>query len=331
MRRAIFLITLTIIVSIFTACSFIPTDEADINIQPNTSNNTDNDGLVKISVIYNSFEDAVKNSTDVVTANYIDHRPFGKNLTEFEFVVLNRVLGNSADTIFIYAANDNASIIGSVGASSYNQGELIFDKETNYLLVLRRLEGATLRTHEDGFTLIHNLIINLDNPVLSTMYNEPLSIHSSEMDFESRSLAENQIITFISNMTVNNPPAREHIRSNNNVDIIDGSQYVFVVEINEPRRLVSEQATRDWMETDIYFCTAIKVLKGEIDVGYALAMIFFADTVNTGEQYIVAAERLTEGSNTFTFTSKNSLFNIGDLDEIMMILGQSIDTLDDVE
>ncbi|MCL2843602.1 MAG: hypothetical protein FWE28_09160 [Oscillospiraceae bacterium] len=50
--------------------------------------------------------------TDVVIAQYIGHRPFGENATEFEFIVLDRVLGNAADRIFVYAERTNATVTG---------------------------------------------------------------------------------------------------------------------------------------------------------------------------------------------------------------------------
>ena len=95
-----------------------------------------------------------------------------------------------------------------------------------------------------------------------------------------------------------------------------------IVEINEPRRLVSAQVTRDWMETDIYHATVVRALKGNLDAGLRVDVEFFADTVQTGEQHIVVVERLTRGSTTFIFTSRNSLFRMDQLDEILEIIGQ---------
>jgi len=260
--------------------------------------------------VHVSFEDALLFSTDVVIVRYVERRPFGETLIEFEFAVIDRVLGDAADTIFVYATYDYAPT-----------GDMAFNRGTNYLLVLNRLQGATLSTHEDGYTFIHNLIINLDTPALSTMYNEPLSTHSTEIDFEDSTLAKEQIIIFVESKTENNSPAREHIRSDDIVDIVNYSPYILIVEISEPRRLVHEQVTRDWMETDIFFCTVVRALKGETDIGTdEISVIFFAYTVQVGEQHIVAVERVTEGSTTFELSSRNSLFGMEQLYEIMMVL-----------
>jgi len=308
-----------LLITILTACDVEDTHVA--NAAADNSTATQSPSRITTSVVYITFEEALLSSTDVVIAHYVGHRPFGENLIEFEFSVIDRVFGNAADTIFVYATNSYASIMGGVAASTYNQSALMFNRGTNYLLPLQRLEGAHLRTHEDGYLFIHNLIMNLDNPHLSTMYNEPLSLHSSEVSFESRSLADEAILTFVSEKTANNRPAREHIRSENMEDIINGSPHVFIVEINEPRRLVSQQVTRDWGETDIYHATVVRTLKGNLDAGLRVDVVFFADTVQTGEQHIVAVERIERGSTTFRFTSRNSLFRMDQLDEILEIIG----------
>ena len=320
--RKIFFTFMGFIVLFLTACSGAD-EQYHLNEHEIKSNieisSTDIMYHNEFSVFYISFEDALLMSTDVVIAQYVGQRPFGQDLTEFEFLVNDRILGNAANTIFVYARNSCVSIIGSESVSCYNMGGYQFTKGTNYLLALEKLWGVELNTHEDGYIFISGLVINLDNPLMSTMYNEPLHLHSSELNFRNRSISSEEITSFVSEFTADNPPARQHIRSDCIEDIIKGSPYVLFVEINEPRRLVSEQVTRDWMETDIYFATVIRALKGDVDTGYELAMVFFAYTVQTGEQHIIAAERISEGG-TFVFTSRNSLFASEQLEEIMLIV-----------
>ncbi|MCL2628954.1 MAG: hypothetical protein FWD44_09725 [Oscillospiraceae bacterium] len=315
MKRIVFLNIASAVMLLLVACSSQKLDDDILNAHDIGEEQIN---VVTMSEVYRSFKEALLASTDVVVAQYVEHRSFGKNLTEFEFAVIDRVLGNAANNIFIYAANEEVPAIGSERAISYNQGDLAFDNKTIYLLPLNRLQGATLKTHEDGYLFIHNLVMNLDDPALSTMYNEPLSKLSMELDFTSRSLTDEQIMTYVSKIVANNSLAREHIRSEKIEDIIVDSPYIFIVEINDPRRLVSDQVTRDWMETDIYFCTILKTLKGDINVGTEHAVIFFADTVKKGEQHIIAVEQI---STTFELSSKNSLFRMDQLDEIMAIIG----------
>jgi len=271
-------------------------------------------------MMYRTFEQALLGATDVVIAHYVGHRPFGATLTEFEFTVIDRILGNAADTIFVYASRGSASIMGGAGASSYDQGALSFTSGTEYVLALSGLSGATANTHPDGFTFIYNLIIDLSNPTESTMYGEPISLHATEINFNSRSLNREQIIAFVTEATADNPPGNSHIRSDNIVDIVAGSSYILVVDINEPLRLVDAQVTRDWVETDIYHTTVVSALKGDINAGFNLEVVFFANTVQTGERHIVAVEQLEPRSSMFLLTSPHSLFNINQLDEIMTVL-----------
>jgi len=59
------------------------------------------------SYTYLTFEEAVTEfATDVVIAQYVGSRPFGNHSTEFEFIVLDRILGNAPERIFVYTLNN---------------------------------------------------------------------------------------------------------------------------------------------------------------------------------------------------------------------------------
>ncbi|MCL2409337.1 MAG: dockerin type I domain-containing protein [Oscillospiraceae bacterium] len=334
-KLMILVLAITIMLTLF-ACSATNTEPDDTTITNEADAMIGNSAEPQIvraptgsmRIEYLTFEQALLVSTDIVIANYVGSRPFGETLVEFEFVVLDRILGNAAGTIFVYAENAYASVMGVMGASSYNPSESTFSSGTDYLLVLDRLWRAVALTHPDGYLFINGLIIDLDNPAGSTMYNEPVSHHATEINFNSRSLDREELIAFITEKTANNPPGRDHIRSDNIVDIIAGSPCVLIVEIGEPRSLASAQSPSDWVESDRYYVTVVEVLKGDVDVGVELIISFFADTVQTGERHIVAVARLEEGSTTFSFTSRNSLYRLDQRDEIMGILaGQGSSTL----
>ena len=292
---------LILAITILVALTLVACNAADA--PADSSNNT----AVSASRVYYTFEEVLPARTDVVIVNYVGHRPFGERLTEFEFTVVDRIVGNAADTIFVYSSD----------ALSFTEG-------SDYLLALYRLWQAHRRTHPDGFMFIGELIINLDDPTKSTMYNEPLYLHATELDFNSMNLTREQIIAFVAEKTANNPPGRDHIRSDNIMDIITGSSYVLVVDIDRPLRLVDEQVSRDWMETDIYYVTVVEALKGDIDVGAEMNVAFFADTVQTGERHTVAVRRVSEGGTSFDFTSRDSLYSMNQRDEILEILAAHV-------
>ena len=261
-------------------------------------------------------------TTDVVTVQHISSQPFGETLAEHEFIVLERILGNAPDRIFVYTPRPLESPYMPPITSNHIGFTFAFNPETEYLLPLIRIGNPYAKTHEDGYTMVNYIVIDLDNPSNSVELGRPLSSISydlMEIDFEANPSMK-QIIQFISELTEGNPSGREYIRSDRLEDIIKDSPYVFVVEINRPLRLAHEQATRDWGETDLFYATVVQVLKGDIEVGANIIVSFFAYTVQRGEQHIVAVEPLGEGSTWYRFTSRNSLFGLEQLEEIIQAL-----------
>lgn len=278
----------------------------------------------RASFDYLTFEEALLEfATDVVIAQYIGHRPFGTNLTEFEFAVSERVLGEAAERIFVYADTSmGANVYGATREVDYRPVDLTFNFETSYLIPLIKVGQPHANTHDDAYTFIRNIVIDLDDISRSIMYSEPLSRHSEGLDFSRRQLSRTEIVSFVGELTRNNSPGRGFIRSEAIEDIVKESLYIMIVEVNEPLRLSHEQSTTDWMATDLYYVTATRILKGNLSINYEFVVIFLADTVKSGERYIVAIEPIEKGSSWYRFTSRNSLFKIGQLDEIVSILSE---------
>ena len=269
---------------------------------------------------YRTFDDAISEvSTDVVIAQYIRSRRFGRNLTEFEFSVSDRILGNAADRIFVYASNTDTHIVSGGDVSlGYRPNEITFDRGVDYLLPLSKISNVYANTHDDGFRFIRVIAVDLDNPSNSVMYNEPLASHSEVLDFNGQ-LSREEIISWVEGLTQDNPLALDFIRSEDIEDIINESPYVLVIEVGDSESLLRDSNRGDWVSTDLYNVTVIESLKGDIDVGAELVVIFFANTVLPGEQHIVAVEQIPEGSF-YQFTSRNSLFSLDNLDEIVAII-----------
>jgi len=277
------------------------------------------------SALYMTFEEAlVEFATDIVIVQYVDSRPFGQNLTEFEFIVLDRILGNAADRIFVYANTnipirilDHSHHVHS-HHGFYTSGNLEFTTNTSYLLPLEAIGLPHANTHEDGFVFVKNIVIDLSDPSQSIMYNELLSQHSTAFDFDGY-VSEMELVSFMRILTQNNSRERDFIRVNEIEVILKESPYILVVEINEPLRLVNEQVSTDWMSTDIYYITILEVLKGEVAVDYE-AMIFFANTVQTGQKHIISAQPMEIGNNWLMFSSRNGLHSMNQRNEIIQII-----------
>jgi len=334
-RILLFMIFFIFSIFLLNACSINYTYEHSehVTVEKNESEYDFAPGLVapplaagNASMEYLTFEEALERSaTDVVVVQYVGSRPFGNRLTEFEFIVLERIVGNAADRIFVYAERVNTSVFGGGGSIRYMAGDMTFSHGAEYLLPLRRINSPYAKTHADGYTFIRSIVIDLSNPENSTMYGEPLQRHSDGLSF-GRGDSRQQIISHVADVIMSGDGIWfETIRSDVIEDIINGSPYVLVVEINDTLRLSGEQSTTDWMTTDIFYISVVEVLKGNRSVesfGESFAMIFFADTVRHGERHIVAATPIREGSTWFEFTARNSLFRMDQRDEILAIIEQ---------
>jgi len=263
-----------------------------------------------------TFESAIEVATDVVVAEFVTSRSL-QGATEYEFIVHDRVFGNTADTIFVY-------VVYAEMSRRFADPEFQFSVGSQYLLALIKLADVYSHLHEDGFIFTTDLILDLNDPSRSTIYNEPLSLHS-RMNFNSRSITSGEIISYAS--TLPHTPfltaRRVFITSDYLVDIISGSPHVLVVEINEPRRMANQGIQSGLRSTDIYFTTVVEVLKGDMQVGDRVEIVFFAGTVFSGETHIVSVTPVSTASqNPYfqQFTSRHSLHSPDQLDEIISII-----------
>lgn len=283
---------------------------------------------VEASFMYMTFEEAVTSfATDVVIAQYVGSRPFGTSLTEFEFIVLDRILGYAADRIFVYADNDvSVDVFGTELSVSYMPGNLMFIHGTTYMLPLIRVSRAHTNIQDEGFTFIRDIVINLDNPAMSRMYSEDLFSHSSYLDFDTMNFARADItsflVSYVADLTRYNTPSRGIISSSAIETVVYESPYILLIEIGNPLRLSNEQANTDLMATDLFYITIISALKGNVVTTYDTVMIFVADTVSQGERHVVAVEPISKGSSWFQLTSRISLFSAEQTNEVTQILSQ---------
>lgn len=312
MKRIVIYSVILLIVTFFAACS------STNNLSTETPSSSDIVGTsISKFTEYITFEEALLRSTDIVVAQYVGRRNFGENSIELEFVVMERVIGNSADSIFVYATNTNSSTIGNNTSISYNNLDLPFNVGGQYLLALKRAWFPHSKIHEDGYILVRNLIVDLENPQNSMMYTEALYLHF-ELDFNRGHLSGDQIIEYARELARNNLPAIEYIMSSDVAEVAGKSEYILLVEVDELRSM----ALTDFQHTDIFYCTVVQVIKGNIEPGFELAMVFLADTVRPGEQHIIAVRRVEEGSSLFEFTSRYSLFKTTQFDEVMATVEQ---------
>ena len=256
--------------------------------------------------------------TDVVIARYLGHRVVG-GLTEFEFSVSEVVVGQAADTIFVYVAKGvEIGILDDKEEMMYRPGELPLSIGYEYLLPLIRIDSAYSITHEDGFVFVREIVIDLDNPSNSTMFGIPLYRHTNLALNEE--ISREEIIAHVYELTKDNVARLPTIRSNAMEDIVTGSPYVLVIEIVAPRRLAADQIVTDWGLTDLYYVRVLESLKGDSMEEHGMVIQFHANTVFPGERHIVATRPIVEGYNWHEFTSRYSLFHLEQREVILSAL-----------
>jgi len=280
-------------------------------IHPSTTENGGSSSPYRLQASFDrfTFEELLARDsvTDVAVVRFVGQRPFGRMSTEFEFVVTEWILGGiDAERIFAYWSEIDISIFGPV---HFNEGD-------EYLLPLHRETRAYTPRHIDSFDFIVGTVVNLTNPPSSTMYNRPLYDNATGIDF-SRPLPRRTIINYVRSLVQNKEPVVDIIRSDAVEDIVLGSPNILVVQISAVDQLGDEEWAEDFSFHDIFYVTVVDVLAGDVAVGEVLNIAFHANTVVVGEKHVVAVRQVEWF---FRFTSRNSLFPMEDLPEILAIL-----------
>ena len=268
--------------------------------------------------VYITFEEAISEfATHVVIAEYIGSEQFRNNLMVYEFLVLDHILGETSDRIFVYKPYGwDISVTYNYRDIDFGYEDLKFTRNVKYMLPLISINDPYSELHKDGFQFIRNIAVNLDNLEGSTMYSEPLVLHSTFLDEEllASPNAVDEFMVYIERLVEDIEPEFEVIVSDDMDTIIEESPYVMVVEIGEPFMLAGQYGI-----TDMFYVTVLQSIRGEMPIHSELVITFFANTVYTGEQHIVATVPIDKGSSWHIFSSSNSLFGIEQLEEMLGI------------
>jgi len=130
---------------------------------------------------YLTFEEALAYASDVVIVQYMEASITVDGVIRFRFVVLESMLNETTDKIFVYLSDDDMS--------HFN-----FSDEGEYLLPLIRTESNDSTIEENVFIFIRNIVIDLINPSNSTMYGESIFEYSTDFNQE---MTREEILSFI--------------------------------------------------------------------------------------------------------------------------------------
>ena len=286
---------------------------------------------MSIMTFYQDFEDTLLAGTNIVIAQLAHRRPFGHSMEELEFIVIEQIYGQTAGQIFVYLNhNVNISVSGGEDEITFRETDVEFEKGVDYLLTLMMIDSVVSNFKDDAYFLTSSaLVINLNEPTQSTMYNQPLALHATELDFSDSNLSEEDIIAFVAELTNFDANLEttenldyNNIRSENLADIVNHSPIIVEIEINE----LIYSMVNCYRASDMFVVTVTQSLKGEFDIGYSFELILFKDTARIGERHIVA---LREGSfyphpetglGIHFLTSRHGMISLDYLDGIIEIL-----------
>ena len=284
-----------------------------------------------VSYDYSTFEEVMLSEVShIVIAQFVGSRPFGDMYTEFEFIVSDWLLGETTERIFVYSTNAQTHVHGHQRHVSYVPHNLQFEYGVDYLLPIRFSPPVhpTNPVPEDRFFFARQMFINLDNPAASNMYSESLNEHMQSLSL-TRTTPRAMIVEFMSDFAEIIEYERRdawqfiNIESDDIHDIISGSPYIFIVDILEFIPLIGSTT---WMSIDNFYVNVLEVLKGDPNFWYETRISFAMNTVEAGQQLIVAVQPVGDNNNHFWFdltSTNNSIFELDRLDEIRAILNQS--------
>ena len=68
----------------------------------------ENKKIISTDIQYETFENICAYATDIVIARYVSHKPYGgvNFTTEYEFTVIDRILGDAPEKIKVYSLPD---------------------------------------------------------------------------------------------------------------------------------------------------------------------------------------------------------------------------------
>lgn len=273
---------------------------------------------------YISFEQTLAEATDVVIAEYKGFREAEDDFMLYKFSVYDRIYGNAPDEIEVSISKPILKTIENDNDVQYSTVDIGFEKGTEYILVLERGDRNIVYKKTVPYLLLNEIIINTEDFSKSSMYCKPINEHTEGITF-SDELTKADLISYIHEKTKNNvrelSPTQSYIDSDDIDTIVSESPDIIKVKINK----LNYTTRTAIFDTDFYWCTVEEVLKGDLSVGQTVGVIFFADTVRQGKEYIVAVNVINEKSDNTKvcyFTSKNNLYGLKEYDRIKKIIAE---------
>lgn len=265
---------------------------------------------VYIDQVAVSFEQMIDSATHIVKAECVQSISYGGSY-DHTFKIQKQYKGKITDEQIHITVSCGAEICLDKGYS-YTRDNQFYPGNTYVLLLMC---DRSVYYERDKFSIKGDICIPVENVSEARMYNRSLREYSSLTQTQMKSFkeVEKYIIQQCATCTSEGYYAGiDYIRSEKLSDILNQSPYVLRVEVVS---LKSEQIKEG---IQYYKCNVVTEYKG--GVPEEIYVIFFANTVTIGNQYIVAVTKTGPWEDRFRFSAKDSLISIDQEQEVLRIL-----------
>jgi len=265
---------------------------------------------------YFTFEKACGRADRIIIGKFIDYAPSVGNYWVLEFEVIDTIFGEETDTIQIYLSGTKSTYTDKETNKSYkfSPQEAGFYRQCNYLIPIKIVDDV-YQDHPYAYP-IGSALVDMNDISQSQMYGRYIQQHTTGIDF-SQSTAED-IIEYARKLSVNNSISKKPLSTDNIQEIIDASEKIVHVRVEE----FEKRNDSTFFDIEFYKCTVIENLKGQYDKDSEISIVFFSETVNVGEEYIVM---LAPGGSSIIqqFSAKQSLRSVSEKEAIKNIIASN--------
>lgn len=283
------------------------TSETDAS-QENLTETMGSQQMIYASVIPMTFEEYVANASNIVRAKYLGARVEG-NLAYLSFEPLSQIEGQIEEETFNVVRRLDTVYYSTTGEYRYTGDYSRYVVGEEYLLVLEK--HVSVYYDCDRYYVLGDIFIpkTLDAGATMLGYEELAQFVTAEENITS---TYSEICDYIEEIAKENPGKSEYVESTDLQDIVEGSTYIFKVKVEK------YEGGAESNNTERFYCTVSEQLKGIPD-GDRVLIIFVADTVEIGSEYIVLLDKVDETAIFYVLSSKNSVYPVSDTESIAVI------------
>jgi hypothetical protein len=271
---------------------------------------------VQPSEEYFTFEKACQSADRIIIGKFIDYAPSIGDYWVLEFEVIDTIFGEETNTAKIYLHGTKNTYTDKKTNKSYkfSPKEAGFYRQCTYIIPLKIVDDV-YQDYPYAYP-IGSALVDINDISQSQMYGKYIQQHTTGIDF-SQSTVED-VVEYVRELSVNNTISKKPLSTDNLKEIIGSSEKIVHVRVEE----FEKRNDSTFFDIEFYKCTVVENLKGKYDKDSEISIVFFSETVNVGEEYIVM---LAEGGSSIMqrFSAKQSLRSVSEKETIKNILANN--------